>query len=63
MAGNVLVGGLIGVGVDAASGATKDLRPNPLVLQLVAETPGCEAPEFPQVPAGGQTPEKYRAAK
>lgn len=63
MAGNVLVGGLIGVGVDAASGATKDLKPNPLVLQLVAESPGCEAPMFPTVPEGGQTPDAYRAAK
>jgi hypothetical protein len=35
MAGNVLVGGLIGIGVDAASGATKELKPNPLVLKLV----------------------------
>ena len=63
MAGNVIVGGLIGIGVDAASGATKDLKPNPLVLQLVAEAPGCDAPVFPTVPQGGQTPESYRAAK
>jgi hypothetical protein len=34
MAGNVLVGGIIGVGVDAASGATKELKPNPLVVTL-----------------------------
>jgi hypothetical protein len=34
MAGNVLVGGLIGVGVDAASGATKELKPNPLAVTL-----------------------------
>lgn len=59
MAGNVLVGGLIGVGVDAASGATKELRPNPVSLQLVAETPGCLSPAFPAVPEGGQTPEEY----
>lgn len=36
MAGNVLFGGLIGIGVDAASGATKELRPNPLVVKLVS---------------------------
>lgn len=36
MAGNVLIGGLIGMGVDAASGATKELRPNPLVVKLVS---------------------------
>ncbi len=34
MAGNVLVGGLIGVGVDAASGATKELKPNPLKINM-----------------------------
>lgn len=37
LAGNVLVGGLIGVGIDAGSGATKDLRPNPLVVKLEPE--------------------------
>jgi hypothetical protein len=37
MAGNVLVGGLIGVGVDAASGAMLDLVPNPLVVKLEKE--------------------------
>jgi hypothetical protein len=35
MAGNVLVGGLIGVAIDAGSGATKELKPNPLVVKLV----------------------------
>ncbi|BCT92443.1 hypothetical protein LYSHEL_14670 [Lysobacter helvus] len=59
LAGNVLIGGLIGAGVDAATGATKDLRPNPLMLTLVADAPGCIAPSFPAVPEGGQTPEEY----
>lgn len=35
MAGNVLVGGLIGAGVDALSGAMKDLKPNPVSVKLV----------------------------
>ena len=35
MAGNVLVGGIIGIGVDAASGATKELKPNPLVIKMI----------------------------
>jgi predicted lipid-binding transport protein (Tim44 family) len=61
MAGNVLVGGLIGVGVDAATGATKDLTPNPLSVTLVAGEPGCVAPSFPGVPDGGQTPAEYAA--
>lgn len=63
MAGNVIVGGLIGVGVDAASGATKELRPSPLIVQLTEETPGCAAPAFPAVPVGGETPEAYAKRK
>jgi hypothetical protein len=38
MAGNVLIGGLIGIGVDAASGATQDIKPNPLHVALEADT-------------------------
>lgn len=34
MAGNVVFGGLIGAGVDAASGAMNDLQPNPLHIEL-----------------------------
>lgn len=34
-AGNFLIGGPIGAGVDAASGATNDLDPNPLNVKLV----------------------------
>lgn len=34
MAGNVLVGGLIGVAVDAGTGSTQDLTPNPVVIHL-----------------------------
>ncbi|WP_187331411.1 MULTISPECIES: hypothetical protein [unclassified Mesorhizobium] len=35
LAGNILVGGLIGVGVDAVTGATLDHFPNPPVITLV----------------------------
>jgi len=61
MAGNVLVGGLIGMGVDAVSGATKSLLPNPVQVTLVplGATPVAppaqeEAPteEPPPAPAG-----------
>ena len=38
MAGNVLFGGLIGVAVDAGTGATQDITPNPLVIHLLKET-------------------------
>lgn len=34
MAGNVLLGGVIGAGVDVASGAMLDLVPNPLTVTL-----------------------------
>ena len=34
VAGNVLVGGIIGLGVDAATGASQDLVPNPLNVTL-----------------------------
>jgi hypothetical protein len=44
MAGNVLVGGLIGVGVDASSGAMLDLVPNPLKVTLEPETPATNNP-------------------
>lgn len=59
MAGNVLIGGLVGVGVDAGTGATRDLQPNPLVITLVEEVPGCETPYFPDVPHGGETAEEH----
>jgi hypothetical protein len=36
MAGNVIVGGIIGAGVDIVSGAMLDLTPNPLVVTLEA---------------------------
>ena len=42
MAGNALIGGVIGIGVDVATGATKDLQPNPLFVELVALA-GCES--------------------
>lgn len=34
MAGNVLVGGIIGAGVDASNGSTLDLTPNPVEANL-----------------------------
>jgi chorismate mutase len=43
MAGNVILGGLIGAVVDSNNGATQDLVPNPLTvtleLQAVAPAP------------------------
>ena len=49
MAGNVIVGGIIGAGVDLATGAMKDLTPNPLVVELVPEqTQGKKPLPLPQ---------------
>jgi hypothetical protein len=43
-AGNVLVGGIIGMGVDAASGATLEHWPNPVVAVLQPGAPGRQQP-------------------
>lgn len=37
MVGNAILGGGIGVGIDAATGANRDLTPNPLVVRLTPE--------------------------
>ena len=37
LAGNVLAGGIIGIGIDATSGALNDLSPNPLKVMLEPE--------------------------
>jgi len=38
LAGNVLVGGLVGLGIDAATGASKSHSPNPVVIRMVPVT-------------------------
>ena len=57
LAGNVLVGGLIGLTVDAASGATQKLVPNPLSVTLEPVAAATAAPQSaPGTPtAVGQT--------
>lgn len=35
VAGNVLIGGLVGIGIDTWTGAAKDLRPNPIKVVMV----------------------------
>ncbi len=55
MAGNIVAGGLIGVGVDAATGASLDHSPNPVVINLgqdaaPAKAPGRRAPGRKGVP-------------
>src|SRR6267154_308733 len=38
-AGNLLVGGLVGMGVDAATGAAQDHKPNPVIVTLQPSRP------------------------
>jgi hypothetical protein len=58
MAGNVLIGGIIGIGVDAVTGASKDLKPNPIKVTLVPQKkdPKLAAPTAPFVPTAATVP-------
>jgi hypothetical protein len=59
-AGNILAGGIIGMGVDAANGATLDHTPNPVVGRLAAIVPAAPPPGTNQRPvrrpSGNRTP-------
>ena len=54
-AGNVLLGGLVGMGVDAATGAATDHKPNPVIVTLqprsAAAPPRAARPRKPAPPA------------
>jgi hypothetical protein len=63
MAGNILLGGFIGIGVDATSGALNDLTPNPLKMVLQPNAAPVVAPADPAVaPVAGATPAVIGAA-
>jgi hypothetical protein len=51
-AGNLLLGGIVGMGVDAATGAAMDHKPNPVIVTLqpipVAPPPVRRAPPRPR---------------
>lgn len=47
MAGNLLVGGLIGGGIDASTGAMNDLYPNPLRVKLAPSDSADESMVMP----------------
>jgi hypothetical protein len=57
-AGNVLVGGLVGMGVDAATGAAMDHKPNPVTVTLQPSRPSASPrpakPRPPRQPAKPQ---------
>ncbi len=46
-AGNIVAGGIIGMGVDAASGATLEHHPNPVVAVLQPVAPARQQPQQP----------------
>jgi hypothetical protein len=50
-AGNVIAGGLIGMGVDAATGAALDHKPNPVMVTLRPMAPAMSAPARSRKPA------------
>ncbi|TFV76328.1 PEGA domain-containing protein [Bradyrhizobium frederickii] len=58
-AGNLLLGGVVGMGVDAATGAATDHKPNPVIVTMQPSTPARGArpagPRKPRPPAA--TPE------
>jgi hypothetical protein len=49
-AGNILAGGLIGMGVDAATGAALDHKPNPVIVTLQPVTSGPPRTAKPRPP-------------
>lgn len=63
-AGNVLVGGLIGMGVDAATGATLEHYPNPVLIALepiqapAKASPKRRRPAGPKITAAEPAPAK-----
>ncbi|GLR84751.1 PEGA domain-containing protein [Bradyrhizobium iriomotense] len=57
-AGNLLLGGIVGMGVDAATGAATDHKPNPVIVTMQPSAPPPRAPVArkprpPQAPDAG----------
>jgi hypothetical protein len=53
-AGNVIAGGLVGMGVDAVTGAARDHKPNPVIVTLQPNGPAARpvpSPRKPRAPA------------
>lgn len=49
-AGNLLLGGVIGMGVDAATGAATDHKPNPVIVTMQPSVPPRARPPAPKKP-------------
>jgi len=54
-AGNLLAGGLVGMGVDAATGAAQDHKPNPVIVTLQPVAPPARRPKPPRRPPTPQS--------
>ena len=52
-AGNIIAGGLVGMGVDAVTGAAQDHKPNPVMIELrpIQAAPPPRVPARPRKPA------------
>ena len=57
LAGNVLAGGVVGVGVDAVTGAARDHKPNPVTVTLQPSGPAARPapPRKPRAPTAGES--------
>jgi hypothetical protein len=49
-AGNLLLGGVVGMGVDAVTGAALDHKPNPVIVTLQPVAPASSRPAKPRPP-------------
>jgi hypothetical protein len=49
-AGNVIAGGLVGMGVDAVTGAARDHKPNPVIVTLQPNGPSARPAPPPRKP-------------
>ena len=60
-AGNLLLGGVVGMGVDAATGAATDHKPNPVIVTMQPSAPPRAvrppAPRKPRAPAAAPAPD------
>jgi hypothetical protein len=57
-AGNIIAGGLVGMGVDAVTGAALDHKPNPVIVTMQPSAPSARAhPVAPKKPRPPQPPE------
>ena len=56
-AGNLLLGGVVGMGVDAVTGAALDHKPNPVIVTLQPAAPVSQRPAKPRPPRRPPAPQ------